>query len=54
MLQYRIVKGLFMSYSASRRDFIVGYNYVDRWRDRRKKFYSIDRHAYPDRRFVGR
>jgi beta-galactosidase len=32
---------------------IVGYNYVDRWRDRREKFYSIDRHAYPDRRFVG-
>ena len=32
---------------------VVGYNYVDRWRDRREKFYSIDRHAYPDRRFVG-
>jgi beta-galactosidase len=32
---------------------IVGYNYVDRWRDRREKFYSIDRHAYPQRRFVG-
>ncbi len=32
---------------------VVGYNYVDRWRDRREKFYSIDRHAYPDRRFIG-
>jgi beta-galactosidase len=32
---------------------VVGYNYVDRWRDRREKFYSIDRHAYPERRFVG-
>jgi hypothetical protein len=31
----------------------IGYNYVDRWWDRREKFYSIDRHAYPDRRFVG-
>ena len=32
---------------------VVGYNYVDRWRDRREKFYSIDRHAYPTRRFIG-
>ncbi|MDR3413533.1 MAG: glycoside hydrolase family 2 TIM barrel-domain containing protein [Formivibrio sp.] len=32
---------------------IVGYNYVDRWRDRREKFYSIDRHAFPRRLFVG-
>jgi beta-galactosidase len=32
---------------------VVGYNYVDRWRDRREKFYSIDRHDYPARRFVG-
>lgn len=32
---------------------VVGYNYVDRWRDRREKFYSIDRHAYPHRRFIG-
>jgi beta-galactosidase len=31
----------------------VGYNYVDRWRDRREKYYSIDRHAFPQRRFVG-
>ena len=26
---------------------VVGYNYVDRWRDRREKYYSIDRHAFP-------
>jgi beta-galactosidase len=32
---------------------VVGYNYVDRWRDRREKYYSIDRHAYPKRRFIG-
>ncbi|MGB6803293.1 MAG: glycoside hydrolase family 2 TIM barrel-domain containing protein, partial [Candidatus Sulfotelmatobacter sp.] len=32
---------------------VVGYNYVDRWRDRKEKYYSIDRHAFPQRRFVG-
>jgi len=32
---------------------VVGYNYADRWRDRREKYYSIDRHAYPTRRFIG-
>jgi beta-galactosidase len=32
---------------------VVGYNYVDRWRDRREKYYSIDRHEFPRRRFVG-
>jgi len=32
---------------------IVGYNYVDRWRDRANKYYSIDREAYPQRRFIG-
>ncbi len=32
---------------------IVGYNYVDRWRDRTDKYYSIDRTAYPQRRFIG-
>jgi beta-galactosidase len=32
---------------------VVGYNYVDRWRDRREKYYSIDRHDYPQRRFIG-
>lgn len=32
---------------------VVGYNYVDRWRDRREKYYSIDRHDYPNRRFIG-
>ncbi len=28
---------------------VEGYNYVDRWRDRREKFYSIDRHQFPNR-----
>jgi beta-galactosidase len=32
---------------------VVGYNYVDRWRGRREKYYSIDRHDYPHRRIVG-
>jgi beta-galactosidase len=32
---------------------VVGYNYVDRWRDRKEKYYSIDRHAFPQRRFIG-
>jgi beta-galactosidase len=32
---------------------IVGYNYVDRWRDRVEKYYSIDRAAFPQRRVIG-
>ena len=32
---------------------IVGYNYVDRWRDRAEKYYSIDREAFPARRVIG-
>lgn len=32
---------------------VVGYNYVDRWRGRREMYYSIDRRAYPDRKFIG-
>jgi beta-galactosidase len=32
---------------------VVGYNYVDRWRDRIEKYYSIDRAAYPQRRMIG-
>jgi beta-galactosidase len=32
---------------------VVGYNYADRWRDRADKYYSIDRAAFPQRRFVG-
>ncbi len=32
---------------------VVGYNYADRWRDRREKYYSIDRHNFPQRRFIG-
>ena len=32
---------------------IVGYNYVDRWRDRRELMYSIDRHAHPNWRMAG-
>lgn len=32
---------------------VVGYNYVDRWRDRIEKYYSIDRAAYPRRRVIG-
>lgn len=32
---------------------VVGYNYVDRWRDRAEKYYSIDREAFPNRRVIG-
>jgi beta-galactosidase len=32
---------------------VVGYNYVDRWRDRAEKYYSIDRHTYPQRKVTG-
>jgi beta-galactosidase len=32
---------------------VVGYNYVDRWRDRAEKYYSIDRHASPQTRVIG-
>ena len=32
---------------------IVGYNYVDRWRERADLYYSIDRAAFPNRRFIG-
>jgi beta-galactosidase len=32
---------------------IVGYNYVDRWHERRELFYSIDRHDHPDWKMTG-
>src|SRR6266498_778921 len=32
---------------------VVGYNYVDRWRDRAERYYSIDREAYHQRRMIG-
>jgi beta-galactosidase len=32
---------------------IVGYNYVDRWRERADLYYSLDRAAFPKRRFIG-
>lgn len=32
---------------------IVGYNYVDRWRDRRELFYDIDKRAHPDWKMIG-
>ncbi len=32
---------------------VVGYNYVDRWRDRKEKYFSIDRAAFPQRRVIG-
>lgn len=33
-------------------DDIVGYNYPDRWRERRELMYSKDKAAFPDRRVV--
>ena len=32
---------------------VVGYNYVDRWRDRREKYYSIDHQVHPAWRLIG-
>ena len=32
---------------------VVGYNYGERGRDREEKYYSVDHHDYPRRRFIG-
>ena len=32
---------------------IVGYNYVDRWHERRELYYSIDRHDHPSWKMIG-
>lgn len=32
---------------------IVGYNYVDRWHERRELYYSIDRHEHPNWKMIG-
>ncbi len=32
---------------------VVGYNYVDRWAERRELCYSIDRHRHPCRKMIG-
>ncbi len=32
---------------------VVGYNYVDRWRDRADMYYSIDHAQHPERRVIG-
>jgi beta-galactosidase len=32
---------------------IVGYNYVDRWHERRELIYSIDRHDHPEWKMIG-
>jgi beta-galactosidase len=32
---------------------IVGYNYVDRWNERRELYYSADRHDHPDWKMTG-
>jgi beta-galactosidase len=32
---------------------IVGYNYVDRWHERRELFYSIDRYDHPQWKMIG-
>jgi beta-galactosidase len=32
---------------------VVGYNYVDRWAERRELYYSIDRERYPQRKMIG-
>ncbi|MCK5489799.1 MAG: DUF4982 domain-containing protein, partial [Gemmatimonadetes bacterium] len=32
---------------------VVGYNYVDRWHERRELYAAQDRHEHPDWRFIG-
>ena len=32
---------------------VVGYNYVDRWHERRELYATQDRHAHPDWKFIG-
>jgi beta-galactosidase len=32
---------------------IVGYNYVDRWNERRELYYSVDKHDHPDWKMIG-
>lgn len=32
---------------------VVGYNYVDRWHERRELYNQQDRHAHPDWKFIG-
>ena len=32
---------------------IVGYNYVDRWHERRELFAEQDRHEHPDWKLIG-
>jgi len=32
---------------------VVGYNYVDRWHERRELYATQDRHDYPDWKFIG-
>ena len=41
------------AYLAAFENDIVGYNYPDRWHERRELLYSIDKALYPDRRVVG-
>jgi beta-galactosidase len=32
---------------------VVGYNYVDRWRERKELYYSVDKAAHPNWRMIG-
>jgi beta-galactosidase len=32
---------------------VVGYNYVDRFRDRKEKYYSVDKQAHPNWKVIG-
>ncbi|NLO01117.1 MAG: DUF4982 domain-containing protein [Bacteroidales bacterium] len=32
---------------------VVGYNYVDRWHERREQFYSVDKINHPDWKMIG-
>ena len=50
--------GIAATYGPTLREFenaldVVGYNYVDRWRERAETLYDEDRRLFPNRRFIG-
>ncbi len=46
------LNGATPEYLAAYENEIVGYNYPDRWRERRELVYAVDKAAFPNRRVV--
>ncbi len=46
------IEGATPEYLAAFENEIVGYNYPDRWRERRELMYWVDKSAFPNRRVV--